>query len=133
MWRTTSSSPAPTAGRGLEPELDRKGARSRSTTTRSSSPTPPLPEGDEARPRDRQPVPAERRAVHSAIDLLKQLKPNVGEWWADYAKQIQSYANKDVVIGTTWPYHGEHPQGDKKPVAGDQAEGRARPAGRTPG
>jgi putative spermidine/putrescine transport system substrate-binding protein len=52
----------------------------------------------------------------AAINLLKQLKPNVGEWWADYAKQIQSYANKDVVIGTTWPYQENILKGDKKPV-----------------
>ena len=52
----------------------------------------------------------------AATDLLKQLKPNVGEWWADYAKQIQSYANKDVVIGTTWPYMENILKADKKPV-----------------
>ena len=53
---------------------------------------------------------------NAAIDLLKKLKPNVGEWWADYAKQIQSYANKDIVIGTTWPYQENILKGDKKPV-----------------
>jgi putative spermidine/putrescine transport system substrate-binding protein len=52
----------------------------------------------------------------AAVNLLKGLKPNVGEWWADYAKQIQSYANKDVVIGTTWPYQENILKGDKKPV-----------------
>jgi len=52
----------------------------------------------------------------AAKDLLKSLKPNVGEWWADYAKQIQSYANKDVVVGTTWPYQENILKGDKKPV-----------------
>jgi putative spermidine/putrescine transport system substrate-binding protein len=39
----------------------------------------------------------------AAVDLMKQLAPNVGEWWADYAKQIQAYTNGDSVIGTTWP------------------------------
>jgi putative spermidine/putrescine transport system substrate-binding protein len=52
----------------------------------------------------------------AAVNLLKGLKPNVGEWWADYAKQIQSYANKDVVVGTTWPYQENILVGDKKPV-----------------
>jgi putative spermidine/putrescine transport system substrate-binding protein len=52
----------------------------------------------------------------AAVNLLKSLKPNVGEWWADYAKQIQSYANKDVVIGTTWPYQENILKADKKPV-----------------
>ena len=52
----------------------------------------------------------------AAVNLLKSLKPNVGEWWADYAKQIQSYANKDVVVGTTWPYQENILKADKKPV-----------------
>jgi putative spermidine/putrescine transport system substrate-binding protein len=55
---------------------------------------------------------------NASIDLLKGLAPNVGEWWADYAKQIQSYANKDVVIGTTWPYQVNTLTDDKKPVKG---------------
>ena len=53
----------------------------------------------------------------AAVNLLKGLKPNVGEWWADYAKQIQSYANKDIVVGTTWPYQVNILKGDKKPVS----------------
>jgi putative spermidine/putrescine transport system substrate-binding protein len=54
----------------------------------------------------------------AAVDLLKGLAPNVGEWWADYAKQIQSIANKDVVVGTTWPYQINVLKGDKQPVEG---------------
>jgi putative spermidine/putrescine transport system substrate-binding protein len=54
----------------------------------------------------------------AAVNLLKGLAPNVGEWWADYAKQIQSYANKDVVIGTTWPYQVNVLKGDNQPVEG---------------
>ena len=69
----------------------------------------------------------------AAVNLLKGLAPNVGEWWADYAKQIQSYANKDVVIGTTWPYPGEHPQGATRSPSRGSSPRRARPAGRTPG
>ncbi|HXZ57031.1 MAG TPA: ABC transporter substrate-binding protein [Gaiellaceae bacterium] len=52
----------------------------------------------------------------AAVNLLKSLKPNVGEWWADYAKQIQSYANKDDVVGTTWPYQENILKADKQPV-----------------
>jgi putative spermidine/putrescine transport system substrate-binding protein len=55
---------------------------------------------------------------NAAVELMKQLAPNVGEWWADYAKQIQSYANKDVVIGTTWPLQVNLLKADKKPVEG---------------
>ncbi len=53
----------------------------------------------------------------AAVDLMKQLAPNVGEWWADYSKQIQAFTNKDSV--------------DRHDVAspGQPSEGR-RPAGR---
>jgi putative spermidine/putrescine transport system substrate-binding protein len=54
----------------------------------------------------------------AAVNLLKGLAPNVGEWWADYAKQIQSYANKDVVVGTTWPYQVNVLKADNQPVEG---------------
>ena len=52
----------------------------------------------------------------AAVDLLKKLAPTVGEWWADYAKQIQSITNKDVVIGTTWPFQVNTLTADKQPV-----------------
>jgi putative spermidine/putrescine transport system substrate-binding protein len=54
----------------------------------------------------------------AAVDLLKGLAPNVGEWWVDYAKQIQSFANKDSVAGTTWPLQVQLLQADKQPVEG---------------
>jgi len=39
-----------------------------------------------------------------AVDLLKQQRPNVGEYWSSAAKQIQSYTNGDDQVGTTWQY-----------------------------
>jgi putative spermidine/putrescine transport system substrate-binding protein len=54
----------------------------------------------------------------ASVALLKTLAPNVGEWWGDYAKQIQSYANKDVVVGTTWPLQVNLLKADKQPVEG---------------
>ncbi len=52
----------------------------------------------------------------AAVDLLKQLNPNVGEYWSDYAKQIQSFANKDSVVGTAWPIQTVLLKGDNQPV-----------------
>ena len=54
----------------------------------------------------------------ASVALLKQLAPNVGEWWVDYAKQIQSYANKDSVIGTTWPLQVNILKADNQAVEG---------------
>jgi putative spermidine/putrescine transport system substrate-binding protein len=54
---------------------------------------------------------------NAAVDLLKQQQPNVGEYWVDAAKQIQSFANQDVDVGTTWQYQYFALQADKAPVA----------------
>ena len=60
----------------------------------------------------------------AAVALLKKLAPNVGEWWVDYAKQIQSFANKDSVVGTTWPLQVTPADRCRQAaVDGDQAEG----------
>jgi putative spermidine/putrescine transport system substrate-binding protein len=38
----------------------------------------------------------------AAIDLLKQQKQNVGEYWSDYTKEVEAFANGDSTVGTTW-------------------------------
>jgi putative spermidine/putrescine transport system substrate-binding protein len=50
------------------------------------------------------PYELDEEQFNAAVDLLKQQRPNVGEYWADFLKQIQSFANEDVVVGTTWQY-----------------------------
>lgn len=52
----------------------------------------------------------------AAIDLLKQQKPAVGEYWADYTKQIASFTNGNTVIGTTWQVIANVLQGSDPPV-----------------
>ena len=76
---------------------------------------------------------------NAAVDLLKQQQPNVGEYWADAAKQIQSFANDDVVAGTTWQYQYFALRADDAPVDIEPGRHRAssprrgRPDGPTPG
>jgi putative spermidine/putrescine transport system substrate-binding protein len=41
---------------------------------------------------------------NAAIDLLKEQKANVGEYWSEAAKQISAFAGGDVTVGTTWQY-----------------------------
>jgi putative spermidine/putrescine transport system substrate-binding protein len=38
----------------------------------------------------------------AAIDLLKEQKQHIGEYWSDYTKEIQAFANGDSSVGTTW-------------------------------
>jgi putative spermidine/putrescine transport system substrate-binding protein len=52
----------------------------------------------------------------AAVDLLKQQAPNVGEYWVDAAKQVQSFTNKDSVVGTTWPYQVNLLKQDNQPI-----------------
>jgi putative spermidine/putrescine transport system substrate-binding protein len=38
----------------------------------------------------------------AAVDLLKQQKSLVGEYWADYTKAVQALESGDTVVGTQW-------------------------------
>ena len=38
----------------------------------------------------------------AAIDLLKQQRSIVGEYWSDYTKEIAAFASGNTVVGTTW-------------------------------
>jgi putative spermidine/putrescine transport system substrate-binding protein len=38
----------------------------------------------------------------AAVDLLKEQKPIIGEYWSDYVKMEQAYTSGSLVLGTTW-------------------------------
>ena len=38
----------------------------------------------------------------AAVDLLKEQRPYVGEYWSDLTKQISAFAGGDDSVGTTW-------------------------------
>jgi putative spermidine/putrescine transport system substrate-binding protein len=40
----------------------------------------------------------------AAVSLLKEQRPNVGEYWGEAAKQIQAFGSGDNQLGTTWQY-----------------------------
>ncbi len=40
----------------------------------------------------------------AAVDLLKEQRANVGEYWSEATKQISAFANGDATVGTTWQY-----------------------------
>jgi putative spermidine/putrescine transport system substrate-binding protein len=67
------------------------------------------------------PYELDDKQFNAAVDLLKQQQPNVGEYWADAAKQIQSFANDDVDVGTTWQYQYFALLADNAPVASSPA------------
>ncbi|PSL37031.1 putative spermidine/putrescine transport system substrate-binding protein [Labedella gwakjiensis] len=38
----------------------------------------------------------------AAVELLKEQRANIGEYWSDYLKSIQSFETGSIVAGTTW-------------------------------
>jgi putative spermidine/putrescine transport system substrate-binding protein len=52
----------------------------------------------------------------AAVDLLKQQKGIVGEYWVDATKQIQSFTSGDSLAGTTWQYQVNQLKGANDPV-----------------
>jgi len=57
----------------------------------------------------------------AAVDLLKEQRPLVGEYWSEAAKQISAFANEDAVVGTTWQYQYFELEGEGEPVAASPA------------
>jgi putative spermidine/putrescine transport system substrate-binding protein len=52
----------------------------------------------------------------AAVDLLKEQRPNIGEYWSDYTKEQAAFAGGDSVVGTTWQVIANLLTGDKKPT-----------------
>jgi putative spermidine/putrescine transport system substrate-binding protein len=67
------------------------------------------------------PYELDDKQFSAAVDLLKQQKPFVGEYWADAAKQIQAFQNGDDAVGTTWQYQYFALLAAKAPVAASPA------------
>jgi putative spermidine/putrescine transport system substrate-binding protein len=57
----------------------------------------------------------------AAVNLLKEQRPNVGEYWAEAAKQIQAFGSGDNEVGTTWQYQYFALQEEGVPVAASPA------------
>src|SRR5215217_1930235 len=48
------------------------------------------------------PYELDDKQFQAAVDLLKQQRKNVGEYWSDYTKEQAAFASSDSVLGTTW-------------------------------
>ncbi len=57
----------------------------------------------------------------AAVNLLKEQRPYVGEYWSEAAKQISAFAGGDSVVGTTWQYQYFELKGAGKPIAASPA------------
>ena len=57
----------------------------------------------------------------AAVDLLKEQRPYVGEYWSDLTKQISAFAGGDDSVGTTWQYQYFALKDEGKPVEASPA------------
>lgn len=62
------------------------------------------------------PYELDEEQFNAAIDLLKQQGEFVGEYWSDYTKQIEAFANDSSQVGTTWQVITNLLQAEKAPV-----------------
>jgi putative spermidine/putrescine transport system substrate-binding protein len=62
------------------------------------------------------PYELDQRQFDAAVALLKKQRKIIGEYWSGAAKQIQSFTNKNTVVGTTWQYQVNQLTGAKQPV-----------------
>lgn len=48
------------------------------------------------------PYELDDKQFQAAIDLLKQQRANIGEYWSDYTKEQAAFTSGDSVVGTSW-------------------------------
>jgi putative spermidine/putrescine transport system substrate-binding protein len=64
----------------------------------------------------KDPYALDSKQLQAAVDLLKQQKANVSEYWSDYLKEVQAFKAGSSVVGTTWQVIANVAQGEKAPV-----------------
>ncbi|GAA1976564.1 ABC transporter substrate-binding protein [Microbacterium pumilum] len=48
------------------------------------------------------PYALDETQFQAAVDLLKEQRPHISEYWSDYLKEISAFETGDSVVGTTW-------------------------------
>ena len=54
------------------------------------------------------------KQFNAAVDLLKQQRDVIGEYWSDYTKEQAAFTGGDSVVGTTWQVIANLVAADKK-------------------
>jgi putative spermidine/putrescine transport system substrate-binding protein len=62
------------------------------------------------------PYELDENQFKASVDLLKQQRQNIGEYWSDYTKEQSAFANGDSTVGTTWQVIANLLDADKVPV-----------------
>lgn len=48
------------------------------------------------------PYALDEEQLAAAVELLKEQRQNIGEYWSDYLKEVSAFKTGDSVVGTTW-------------------------------
>jgi putative spermidine/putrescine transport system substrate-binding protein len=67
----------------------------------------------------KNPYALDDKQFQAAVDLLKQQKPMISQYWVDYTKQMDAFRNGDATVGTTWQVITNLLQGEDPAVAVD--------------
>ncbi len=52
----------------------------------------------------------------AAVDLLKQQRANISEYWASATQEVSAFRSGDTVVGTTWQYNASLAESRGSPV-----------------
>src|SRR5687767_4150930 len=63
------------------------------------------------------PYELDQEQFDAAVELLKQQRQNIGEYWSDYTKQIAAFTGGESVVGTTWQVITNVLAGENVPIA----------------
>jgi putative spermidine/putrescine transport system substrate-binding protein len=62
----------------------------------------------------KDPYALTEKQLTAAVTLLKKQRQDIGEYWADYTKEVQAFESGTSVIGTTWQVIANTINADKK-------------------
>lgn len=62
----------------------------------------------------KNPYSLDQKQLDAATALLKSQKKNVGEYWSDYTKSVQSFESGNTLLGSSWQVIANIINGDKK-------------------
>jgi putative spermidine/putrescine transport system substrate-binding protein len=62
------------------------------------------------------PYELDDKQFQASVDLLKQQRQAIGEYWSDYTKEQAAFTSGDSVMGTTWQVIANLLEADKVPV-----------------
>ena len=62
----------------------------------------------------KNPFSLDKTQLAAAVTLLKVQKKNIGEYWSDYTKSVQSFESSNTLLGSSWQVIANTINGDKK-------------------